>query len=185
MTSRLALLSLTCTLSLTGTAFPCSIGMFGTTPMDRTRDMVARAELIVRATAVAYAVAPIDPRIRTNGPTESRVRFVVQEVIKGTEPPKEIVLEGFLETRDEWNRQPPPYESARASADAACFSNMYREGGQFLLVLVRAAGVRPSPLVAADTTYTVNWLALAPVNEQLRSADDPWLAWVREQTKAR
>jgi len=33
--------------------------------------------------------------------------------------------------------------------------------------------------------YTVNWYALGPVNEQLRSPNDPWLVWVREQLKAR
>jgi hypothetical protein len=31
--------------------------------------------------------------------------------------------------------------------------------------------------------YTVNWYALAPVNEQLHSINDPWLLWVREQAK--
>jgi hypothetical protein len=32
--------------------------------------------------------------------------------------------------------------------------------------------------------YTVNWYALGPVNEQLRSANDPWVQWVRQQIKA-
>jgi hypothetical protein len=27
----------------------------------------------------------------------------------------------------------------------------------------------------------VNWYALGPVNEQLRSATDPWLVWVKQQ----
>jgi hypothetical protein len=35
------------------------------------------------------------------------------------------------------------------------------------------------------TYYTVNWYALGPVNEQLRSAEDPWLLWVREELETR
>lgn len=32
--------------------------------------------------------------------------------------------------------------------------------------------------------YTVNWYALGPVNEQLESASDPWLLWVRQRVEA-
>jgi hypothetical protein len=28
---------------------------------------------------------------------------------------------------------------------------------------------------------TVNWYALAPVNEQIHPMSDPWLSWVRDQ----
>ena len=34
-----------------------------------------------------------------------------------------------------------------------------------------------------DGEFTVYWYALGPVNEQLHSADDPWLLWVRKQIK--
>jgi hypothetical protein len=33
--------------------------------------------------------------------------------------------------------------------------------------------------------YAVNWAPLAPVNEQLRSSDDPWVQWVRAQVRAK
>jgi hypothetical protein len=33
--------------------------------------------------------------------------------------------------------------------------------------------------------YTVNWYPLGPVNEQLRSAEDAWLRWVREEVETR
>src|SRR4029077_5286484 len=35
----------------------------------------------------------------------------------------------------------------------------------------------------SDGVFTVNWYPLAPVNEQIHSADDPWLLWVRRQAK--
>jgi len=33
----------------------------------------------------------------------------------------------------------------------------------------------------SDGSYTVNWYALGPVNEQLRGDGDAWLVWVRDQ----
>ena len=44
---------------------------------------------------------------------------------------------------------------------------------QFLLMLKKRS----------DGVFTVNWYPLAPVNEQIHSADDPWLLWVRRQAK--
>jgi hypothetical protein len=34
-------------------------------------------------------------------------------------------------------------------------------------------------------TYTADWYALAPTNEQLHSVDDPWLKWMRTQVGPR
>jgi hypothetical protein len=53
----------------------------------------------------------------------------------------------------------------------SCFANSYRRDAQYLLFLKK-----PN-----RGDLTVNWAALAPVNEQLRSAEDPWLIWVRQQ----
>ncbi|AXC16400.1 hypothetical protein ACPOL_7210 (plasmid) [Acidisarcina polymorpha] len=35
-----------------------------------------------------------------------------------------------------------------------------------------------------SSEFTVNWAALAPVNEQLHGDQDAWLLWVRKQAKA-
>jgi len=42
------------------------------------------------------------------------------------------------------------------------------------------------PIAGQSTDcYTLGWYALGPVNEQLRSEDDPWVQWVREQVRAK
>jgi hypothetical protein len=178
------LLSLTISLILfpAGKAFPCSVSGFGNPdPLFATKQMVAGADLIVRATAVNYAVPPANPNVRTSGISESRVRFSVEEVVKGSYTSREIILPGSLSNRDEWNPAQPPYTQPRHSAEASCFSNMYRQGGQFLLVLKRQGSV--AAIFSSDTEYTVNWSPLRPVNAQLRSPAGPWLQWVREQVK--
>ncbi len=50
-----------------------------------------------------------------------------------------------------------------------------RQGAEFLLMLKKGA----------DGSYAVNWYPLGPVNEQLRSGEDPWLLWVRDQVGKR
>ena len=149
-------------------AFSCTTPgqIFG--PMDplaRTKDMVRDADLIVRATAVDYSVAPVGNTINLADPG-SKVRFTIAEVVKGSYPGTEIILVGILTNRDEWNRNQPPYPYARA-----CHTTQYRRGGEFLLFLKWRNG------------YTTSWVGLAPVNEQLRSSDDPWIQWVREQVR--
>ena len=55
-------------------------------------------------------------------------------------------------------------------------------------VIVAAAIALGTPTAGETctiTAYTVNWYALGPVNEQLRSAGDPWLAWVRQHAAPR
>jgi hypothetical protein len=143
-------------------------------------EMVAGAELIVRATAVEYAVPP-NGTSRTSGVPDSRIRFRVESVLKGTSQGSELILPGYLSDQDDWNDQPSPYPMVRKNGRrGSCFANTYRHGAQFLLVLKPNGGV-PS-VFSSNTQYTVNWYALGPVNEQLRSPDDPWLRWVREQT---
>ena len=51
----------------------------------------------------------------------------------------------------------------------------YRRGAEFLLVL---------KWYPAGVTLTPYWYALAPTNEQLRSDQDPWLRWVRQQIES-
>jgi hypothetical protein len=86
----------------------------------------------------------------------------------------ELILPGYLMDRDDFNDHEAPYSFVRPNGrSGSCFANSYRSGAEFLLMLRK----RPSG------DYTVNWYALGPVNEQLRSESDPWLLWVREQAK--
>jgi hypothetical protein len=136
-------------------------------------EMVQQADAIMRVTAVEYARPPRDPSMHTAGLPDSTVRFKVLEVIRGRSTSK-LVLPGYLVDRDDFNDQPPPYDFVRSNGrSGSCFANSYRRGGQFLLILKREQ----------FTGYTANWYALGPTNEQLHSANDPWLAWVREQVK--
>ncbi len=136
-------------------------------------DMVTRADAVVRARAVEYTSPPSDPRIWTTGVPDSRVRFKVIELIRG-QVTSDLILPGYLVHTDDFNDQRPPYTFVRPGGrSGSCFANSYRDDAQFLLFLRKTK----------DGEFTVNWAALAPVNEQLHSADDPWLLWVREQAQ--
>jgi hypothetical protein len=109
----------------------------------------------------------------TTGVPDSVVRFKTVEVIKGQSIPSTLTLPGYLSERDDFNDHPPPYSFVRPGGrSGSCFANTYRRGAEFLLMLKRVGG-----------DFTVNWYALGPVNEQLRSADDGWLTWVRREAK--
>jgi hypothetical protein len=134
-------------------------------------EMVRKADAIVRAMAIEYATPPANSGIFTTGVPDSVVRFKVAEVLKGDSVPEEVLLHGYLTDRDDFNDQKPPYTFVRPGGRAgSCFANSYRRGAEFLLVLQ-----------GNGTTFTVDWYALGPVNEQLRSSDDPWLVWVRQE----
>jgi hypothetical protein len=58
----------------------------------------------------------------------------------------------------------------RRDADAgSCYTDEYREGARFLLLLTQ----KP------DGSLTPYWRPLAPINEQLHTGSDPWLTTVR------
>ena len=155
-------------------AMPCSIG---TPPSPVT--MVAGADLIVRATAMAYSVAPVVGSGGTSGVPESRIRFRIEAVLKGTITSSEIILPGYLSNQDDWNDLPVPYIRLRPSGrNGSCFANTYRQGGQFLLMLKPSSWLPQGSPFGSNTPYTVNWYALGAVNEQLHSTDDPWIKWV-------
>ena len=137
-------------------------------------ELVKNADMIVRAKAVEYAVAPGNPSMRTTGVPDSKVRFKVVERISGPEIP-EVQLPGYLVDDDDFNEQTPPYTFVRPGGrSGSCFANSYRTGGEFLLFLKKTN----------TGEMTVNWAALAPVNEQLHSDRDPWLVWVRKHATA-
>lgn len=132
-------------------------------------DELFAADVIVRATAVRYVVAP-DPNTMTTGEPESTVEFKVEEVLKGEGVIDSVKLRGYLSDRDDFNDEEVPYQSVRPDGRAgSCFANSYKEGGQFLLFLGKRGD-----------GFTPNISALGPTNEQLRGPDDAWLRWVRE-----
>jgi hypothetical protein len=164
---RIPGICVTVLLTIASAAEPCTI----TRPVSP-EEIVRDAEVIARAAAIDYARPPSDPKAWTTGQPDSLVRFRLVEVVKGSDVPPELVLPGYVVDEDDFNTMKVPYNFVRPGGRAgSCFANSYRRGAEFLLMLKK----RP------DGSFTVNWYALGPVNEQLRSADDPWLLWVREQ----
>jgi hypothetical protein len=136
-------------------------------------DLVRQADSIIRAKVMEYAKPPSDPNIWTTGVPDSEVRFEQLEVIRGADV-SGLVLPGYLVQRDDFNDQQAPYSFVRPGGRAgSCFANSYRKGAEYLLFLKKMK----------TGAFTVNWAALAPVNEQLHSSDDSWLIWVREQAR--
>jgi hypothetical protein len=130
-------------------------------------EVVRKAEVIARVTAVDYAIPPDANRM------SGTIRFKVVEVIRG-KPFSELSLLGEIIDRDDFNTGPSPYQGPRPSGLAgSCFPFMYRPGAQYLMMLKKDA----------HGTLTPDWYPLAPVNEQLHGDDDPWLLWVRAQVK--
>ncbi len=146
-------------------AVPCS----SLTPVDPV-EMVARADVIVRARAEFYVIPP-SPGTKTFGEPESIVQFRVEELICSY-PLDTIVIPGYLEDADDFNELPSPYHLLRRGGrGGSCVANTYRPGAEYLLVLKqRGAWLTP-----------YHWYALGPTNEQLHSPEDPWLLWVRAQ----
>jgi hypothetical protein len=169
MRSRLVALSAV-VIVLSLRAYPCTrVGPVSSV------EMVDQADVILRAVAVEYSVAPSDPRVVTTGVPDSVIRFKVLEVLRGEAKP-EITLHGYLTNIDDFNEQPAPYNFVRRNGRrGSCFANSYRRGAEFLLVLKKTQ----------SGDLTVNWYALGPVNEQLHSPTDPWLIWVGEQVNKR
>lgn len=132
-------------------------------------EMVAQADLIVRASAYRYGVSP-DGDKRVNAAPQSTVRFQVESIVKGRRAPEEIELPGYLGGTDDFNDGAVPYKWVRPGGrGGSCFASTYKSGADYLLVLKLQHG-----------GYTVNWYALGPTNEQLHGPDDPWLVWVRD-----
>jgi hypothetical protein len=137
----------------------------------RTRDIVLGAEVVVRATAIGRAPAP-PGSARPNG---YYVSFAIREVIKGTPPADTLVFMGGLDDQDSF-REPGedavPYEMFyRWYGGGDCIAGTYRPGAEYLLLLGhRGPGEDLNPY----------WAVLAPTNEQIRGADDPWVRWVRK-----
>lgn len=154
-------------------AFPSSVMACRAAPPSP-QAVIARAEIIVRATAVKYVKRPEGTHRHLNEPDDTEIVFRVEEIIKGENVSSTIVLNGYLTERDDFNDRPIPYDFVRPGGRrGSCSAYEYKHGAEFLLFLKKI-----------DDRLTVRWYALAPTNEQLRSADDPWIVWVKEQLKA-
>jgi hypothetical protein len=149
-------------------AWPCTVAT-----LTSNVDLVRQADAVIRAKAIEYASVPSNPTIRTTGVPDSRVRFESVEIIRGVDA-SGLVLPGYLVQKDDFNDQQAPYTFVRPGGRAgSCFADSYREGAEYLLFLKKTS----------TGEFTVDWAALAPVNEQLHSPNDPWLIWVREQAQ--
>jgi hypothetical protein len=156
-------------LLLSSSSFACSVRSIATPT-----ELVGGADVIVRAVASEYEVPPANPADWTSGVPDSVVKFDIVEVLRGNAPPS-LTLHGYLTQRDDYNDKEPPYTFVRPAGRAgSCFANSYRQGAEYLLFLKRTNGTEE---------LTVNWAALAPVNEQLHGDKDPWLSWVRDEAK--
>ena len=132
-------------------------------------DELFAADVIVRATAVTYVVAP-EPNTMPMGEPMSAVEFKVEEVLKGDGVPDFVVLNASLSDRDDFNDGAVPYQFVRRNGRSGnCYASSYKEGAQFLLFLRKSGN-----------GFTSNISPLGPTNEQLRGPGDEWLRWVKQ-----
>ena len=144
---------------------------------ERIREFVDSATVIVRAVAIGIdsvggrPATPPDIRLY-----EFLLRFRVIETMRGAVLDDRLVSPGILVDRDDFNPDPVPYTIVRLSGQRGdCAAKDYRAGAEYLFIL------RPSRVDGSLTPY---WRPLAPFNEQVRGADDPWVEWVRAQVRS-
>jgi hypothetical protein len=136
-------------------------------PVARIEQLVDEAPVIVRA--VATGVAP-DPAPRSS---LYPIRFSILGILRGSVTEDELILVGRLVDDDDYNQGDTPYRIVRPSGQRGdCFTNEYRIGAEYLLILKERAG-----------RLTPHWnrYPLAPTNEQVRGVSDPWVLWVQNR----
>jgi len=160
------------TSSLTIPAYACGSGSKEMDP----EILVKNTEIIVRATASGYAESPVD------GSWIRFIKFRVEEVLKGENVPNTFLIRGFLMEKDDFNDRPVPYDYVRPMGrGGSCSARHYKQGAEFLLFLRKHdPNEEDSQEWGAITPY---WASMAATNEQLRSSDDAWLLWVKEQLR--
>lgn len=152
------------TITFAQLALPCSISE----PVSNIK-LVRDAIAIVRAKAMDYTKPP-PANFYTTGVPDSLIRFKIVETLRGSQR-SDINIAGYLDDSDDFNDHLAPYKFVRPGGrSGSCFASSYRKGAEFLLFLGKdhRGGL------------SVYWYALAPVNEQLHSDQDPWLLWVRQ-----
>ena len=155
----------------------CSVGELRNSPgyryrVERIREFVDSATVIVRAVAIGVDTLDtdaFDPRYRR----EPAVVFRPLETVRGTAPDR-LIFPGTVVDRDDFNPGSVPYTIVRLAGQRGdCAAKIYRLGAEYLFILRRTQGGGLTP----------HWRALAPFNEQVRGADDPWLKWVRTRVR--
>ncbi len=153
----------------------CSIGTLRNNPegyvwpLPRIRAFVADAELVVRAKATAR-LEKLSPSPFGTGVT-AVVEFEIQEVLRGERSTAQLSIPGDTVAQDDFNQGAVPFRIVRrAGQHGDCFATTYKIGAEYLLLLRMQNGVL-SPY----------WAPLAPLNEQVRGREDPWVKWVRDQ----
>ena len=154
-----AFICLTC-----GILLPCKVS-----------EVLTPEQLVAQATSIVVAV-PIDYETKAEPPDPfGSIRFDIKKVLKGEPSMKQLNVRGELTDKDDFNEGTVPYTSIRPSGKSgSCFAYSYKNGASYLLFLKEQKGSdehKPKEL----SPY---WTPLAPVNEQLKSMDDPWLEWV-------
>jgi hypothetical protein len=148
-------------------------------PIPSATDLLRSSEVIVRAQARRVSATPGVTGMMTAADS-TQVDFVVLEVLKGVLPSQVITFNGHLEERDDPSDRPIPYDFVRLGGRAGnCYALGYRQGAEYLLLLRRAGRS-----YAQGDLLTPYWSPLAPANEQLFGAEDPWLLWVREELES-
>ena len=141
--------------------------------VERIGEFVDKATVIVRVRAAANY--PLSPAQVDSIKWKSAVRFEVLQSIRDSIPGGQLVLPGRLVDTDEFNSRPVPYQMVRGSGQRGdCHSSQYKLGAEYLLLLKRD-----------ERGLNVRWVPLAPVNEQVRGEDDPWVQWVRGRASHR
>lgn len=171
-----------------GTDTRCSVGTLRTNPegyfwpLHNIERFMADADVIVRARAERASFS----RERGAGSTQATdIEFNILETIKG-EAPVDLRIPGRFVKEDDFNNGPVPYRIVRPSGQrGSCSTDEYRQGAEYLLILRRAPNAIPLLSHSDSLSLTPYWAALAPLNEQVRGADDKWVLWVRRQVDAR
>ena len=133
--------------------------------VDRIRQFIDSAEMIVRAKAVSESGRTPSP----NSIYESNIRFEIVERIRAPDTVRVLELRGYAVLHDDFNRDTVPYTMVRSAGQRGdCNALEYRLGAEYLLILGRPYG-----------ELTPHWKPLAPFNEQVHGEADSWVLWVR------
>ena len=136
-------------------------------------EICLKADAIVVATAVKYLELPVGNIRQLNTPGNVEIQFDTTDVLKGRNLPESISLNGYLTDVDDFNDRPVPYDFVRPGGrGGSCFAYEYKQGAKFLLFLKKI-----------DGRLTINWDALSPVNEQLKSSEDESKKWVEQHLR--
>jgi len=115
----------------------------------------------------------LDLVLATGREFDTKIRFQVLEVLKGSPVGGFIEFDGLFTDQDDPNGGPVPYTFVRKQGRGGnCFAYSYKQGQEYLLILGSKNG-----------GLTPYWQTLAATNEQLSDANDQWLAWVRAQLR--